>query len=275
MPIRRLALIALFVTLLVQTGFIAAYHRATDGCFCWVTGTPNPPPQPDYVKRFIQVSAYPLGQVGGPNALYLPGAPRVAEVWAGALLYAGVNGFFWFDGLFMLMAGTVLLSRIRVRRRPDSSMPRLGWIHLADPVRVRARWLVLGVLVLVVAGLAGGARYRRWWIGEAQRLAGLAILSERTGSRLPANLDLNPWGIFTDVYQADDLAGPFALLPNDECAVATGDLNSFVAPTEWVAEARFANGTRLEVIVWRGEDDWKVMLSQVEARGEAGRSVED
>jgi hypothetical protein len=258
MPIRRLAVIALACAVLVQAGWIAAYHRATGGCFCWVTGSPDPPPQPDVVYRYILGASYPLGRFAGPNPIHLPNLHPIAAEWLGALTYAAINAFFWFDALFLLMTIVAFGSRVRMdrtRRRP----------YLAAPVPIRRRSLAIGVLTLLLAGLTAGALHRRAWIAHADRLARAAIAAERGEAALPAEIDLNPYGALGG-YTAAELAGPYVFLSGQARERPTHVLDTFVAPMDWTSEARFESGARLVTSVHHGRRGWRVSLWRTEPR---------
>lgn len=255
MPIRRLAVIALACAVLLQAGWIWAYHRATGGCFCWVTGTPNPPRQPDFVYRYIELVALPLGGAAGPVSIRLPGVSAIVAEWLGALAFAAVNAFFWFDALFLLMVGAMLIRRIRVRRgrRPFA---------LAEPTPIRRRSVAVAAMVLLVAGLAGGALYRRGWLERADGLVHAAIAAERGEAALPPGVELHPFGLLVGDYTTADLEGPYVLLSGQAGNPPRHFLDTFVAPREWTSEVRFQSGVRLETNVWRMGGDWKVTLGR-------------
>jgi hypothetical protein len=261
MPLRRIARYALVLAVLIQAGFIAAYHRATDGCFCHITGFPDPPPQHEYAIRFIRTAALPLAQMSGPSAIYLPGAsPQVAS-WTGALTYAGINGFFWFDGIFGVLAVLALLSRVRVGDKPEHR--RLPRICLADPVLYRRRTVLVTGLVLAAVGLAAGATYRRWWEAKATRIAHAVIAAEWRGAALPAGVVMDD--LSDDPFPAD-VAGAY-VLQREPPRAGHHFLDTFVPPPEWSAEAQFSSGSRLWINVQREGSAWSVYLS--------GRTGED
>lgn len=254
MTYRRIALVSLVFALLVQAAFIAVYHWHTRGCFCRFTGMPSPRPLPDHLNWLLSISSLPLGRGVIPSELPLPGDFHTLESWAGALLYAGVNAFFWFDAVFLALTGVVLLCRLRVGRRAEGRIP----FHLAEPSRVRGRTVAAIPLVLLALGMAKGASMRTEWMTEARRALHASVQAVRTDAADPAGVELSMI-VEPAEFRLSDLAGPYVL--EEDPSRRTRFLDRFVPPRGWSGLARFGGGARYEFIVYREQGEWHVSLA--------------
>jgi hypothetical protein len=243
---RRIALLAWIGALAVQTGFVAAYHRMTDGCFCAISGLPEPD-APLHVVWFFEVALLPSFLLPPTPTLYIDRFPAV-ESWSPVLLLAALNSVPWFVAAFALLNAIVFVCRIRVEG---------SRVVLLRRAEVRARWLVTALLLLTSVALGSGALYRRWWLASAERIVRETVAARSHGSDV---------AYATTEYEDDDhpratpsdFAGPYLLVPTGTRRVGTGILDSFVPPFTWVAEARFTNGFRREFTVHRAGGSWKI-----------------
>lgn len=250
---RRLAIIALAFALLVQAGFIATFHWQTNGALFYFSGSPSPRPLTDSVSWLLSISSLPLGRLSVPASFPLPGASYELETWAGLIVYAGVNAFFWFDVIFFFLIALVMLLRVRIGTRPGARR-----IYLAERSEVRPWALAAIPLALLGVGMMSGAVHRRGWKAEAERVLHASIESVRTDGEDPRGVNVSLI-VDRNSFAPAQLAGRYVLE-----ARRTGPraifADRFVPPRSWRGVARFPTGSPYEFAVYRTDGMWEVDL---------------
>jgi hypothetical protein len=245
---RHVALLAWLGALAVQVGMVAAYHRMTNGCFCAITGSPEPG-APLHVVWFFEAASLPAVLFPQMPALYIARFPAV-ESWSPVLLLAALNSLPWFVAVFALLNAIVFVCRIRVER---------SRVVLLRRAEVRARWLATALLLLTSVALGSGVLYRRWWLASAERIVRETVAARSQGADVAYKVgeyedDDHPRG------RPSDFTGPYLLVPTDTRRAGTGILDSFVPPFSWTAETRFTNGFRREFTVSRAGGSWEIHI---------------
>lgn len=238
---RTLRWIAFGIALSVQAGMVVTYGMITDWCFCSHSGSPSPPMPPVFVLRFLDLSV-------------LPAAWMMKGMGAPVLFVVNLEA--WFFGVLALLHGMCFAGRIRIRL-PRHVTPHGGRIGLAGRESVRARQLVVMAAMLVTAGMAAGAQYRRWWLAEAERVFAAAMADASTGRPLAPGVELSMYATRGGEYSP---AIPETVYVAEPDPHRSGDhpLDAFVAPYTYAGTVRFASGTAYEFSVLRQEDGWIV-----------------
>jgi len=247
---RHLLLTALALAVVVQAAFLAAYHAATSGCFCAITtGRPSPGP---FIIRTFEIGSSPLRQL----LEAIPGQVpfQIGEAVA-ALSFAMINTIPWTAGFFVLLNGVALPLRIR---RGSSHREGPGFT-VADLHRVRLRWMIGAMALLVAAGLVMGAWARRQWISSAEHAVASAVGVIRQGQPFHTRAGFKV--ACYDECSAEHFAGPYVFVRN-EASLGTGALDRLVPPIVMAGQLRTGDGAPFEVRVYHIDGAWSVLMGR-------------
>lgn len=247
MTARSIRFTALGFTLAVHLALVVGYGAITQWCFCSVTGTPSPPIPPPSVMRFLMF-------VGWPSEM-IAGAPFfVALPW---------NLAAWFLAAWAVLEAMVLAARVRIGPVRGVPAPHRPPIRLAGRACVRRRHMLLLGCLLVIAGLAYGARHHQRWIGRAERVFAATMSAAAAGRPLPPDVEFSMYELRNDgEYGSTHPDGPY-LAEVDSSRSGWTFPDRFVAPLAYGGVLRFDSGKRYEFGVYpaRKGDGWMIDVS--------------
>ncbi|MBB4634329.1 hypothetical protein [Longimicrobium terrae] len=234
---RWLRWIAFILALAINGAAIVVYGIITDWCFCAICGVPEPPVPPPYMIRFLEFAVFPAGLVTNG-----PGADIILIVGAAV----------WFVMILALLNVMAFVARIRVRARRDDARGR--WIGLAPAGAVRAAHMLLLAGVLLAAGLAAGARARRAWLADAERVFRTTMDAAASSPRLPAGVEFRMYDWVGD-EMVDVIPASGYTVQVDPRVAGNHFPDRFVTPMSYGGTVRFISGKRYTFSVYRRDGD--------------------
>lgn len=258
MTTRRLARISLAGSLLIQATLLGIYGWSTRGCFCSITGLPSPRMLPEHHVWFLRTAQVwpPLRM---PYLSDLPGVSPQVDEWLRMAVVVTLNGFIWFDLIFLFLFATVFLCRVRIGNGTDGRR-----IRLAERSAVRG-WAVAAVpLVLLLLAMTGGAVYRGWWMAQAERALHASFEALRAGGESPRGVSAW-WMNAPDTAVSWVFTGPY-VLERDSDAPREHFLDRFVPPDTWIGNARFKAGARHLFFISREEGQWDISIETISVK---------
>lgn len=241
---RKLRWTAFAIALAMQVAMVIVYGSMTDWCFCAILDSEPSRIPPPFVMRYLELATFP--------------ATRVASgLGVEPLFVFSLIG--WFVALWVLLNGMVFAARLRLRPVRDAGRERHRW--LAPRQTVRPIHLLLMGIVLIAAGMTVGARHRRAWLAEAERVFAATMAAASAGRPLAPGVQFSMYERRGDEYRSVAPEPAYVAEPDPH---QSGDhpLDLFVAPYTYAGSLRFASGARYEFSVLREKNGWSVLVHQ-------------
>lgn len=243
---RKLRWTAFAIALAMQVAMVIAYGSITDWCFCAILDSEPSRIPPPFVMRYLELATFPATRVA--NGL------GVEPLFVFSLIG-------WFAALWVLLNAIAIVARLRLRPVRVAAAGRERQTWLAPRESVRPIHLLLMGIVLIAAGMTAGARYRRAWLAEAERVFAATMTAASAGRPLPRGVHLSMYERRGDDYRSANPEPAYVAEPDPR---QSGDhpLDRFVVPYTYAGTLRFASGARYEFSVLREADGWSVLLHE-------------
>lgn len=239
MTARRLGWTAFAFALAITITTALIHGYGTGWCFCAITTLEPPPPISTFALRFMQTGLLPVDSFARWLPRWLLSIP--------ALYLAGL--FTWFVVMLALLNTIAFAARVRVGRR----------IRLVGRERVRPRHLLIGVCILLTAGMAAGAMQRRAWLRQAEQVFAATMAATAGGGPPPPGVEFSMYAMRGDESYPATPEGRYEKRVDPRRA---GDhfLDQFVIPYEYGGMLRSELGALYYFTVSSTKDGWSVFV---------------